>query len=243
MEAVVKAQLKEDLALLESVGPNVRSVEFKTSINLKSALVAKLETVNRPIVVHNDSHGVGTAVSALTDFGGDPYYTPAGGTSTISTSGTLQKFWLDASSKNALNTWSDGLEMDTLVLPRQNATCGNDVSSNMPDWYKDTEAFDDFFYATARTCSVGTNSAAKLQVGTLYWTWHSFGSILVDGVLHFQVNYQPSNWCWWNGFSIPAQCLATGAWCMCSRSDMPIEPLINYTYSEGAGAEEHWIKN
>lgn len=241
MEVAVKAEIEADLASLESTGPSVKSVEFKTGVNPKSSVIAKFETVSRPIVVHNDNPGLGTAVSALTDWTGDTWYDPAYGTSTISTSGTFQKFWLDTSSKNALNWVSDGLEIDTLVFPRQNATCGNDVGSNMPDWYKDTEAFDDFNYATARTCAVGTISAAKLQVGQLYWTWHSFGSVLVDGVLNFRVDYQPSRWCAY--VYDTNMCRGYGAWCMCSRNDLPIEWLISYTYSEGAGVEEHWIKN
>jgi hypothetical protein len=235
MEGVVHAQLTEDLALLRN-NEGFHVLWLETDLEeFESEFVLSVESSDTPAVPD-----VASVAQPLTDWTGDAYYVPAGGTSTVSTSGTLQKFWLDPASKVALSGTQDGLEIDTNITPRSAATCGSSgVSSNMPGFYMDTEAFDVF--GSARVCSVGTVNAGSLQVGTLYWTWHPFASLNTGANPKFDILYQPSKWCSWVGSS--ATCNGNKPWCMCSRSDLPIEWLISYNYNEAPNVEKSWIKN
>jgi hypothetical protein len=240
MEAPVKAALDRDLTLINSgAGPHAAWIDFTDGIDPHSPLIARFETIG---LTHDDASGLGTTVSALTDYTGDAYYVPAGGTSTVSASGTLQKFWLDPQAKAALSLPQDGLEMDTVISPKSAVTCGSSgVSSNMPNFYMDTEAFDWATSSTSRDCAVGTTNAAALQTWTLYWTWHPFASFATASNPQITVQYQPNKWCWWVTSS--SQCESNRPWCMCSRNDLPIEFLIRYNYNEGPGVEKTWVKN
>ena len=178
----------------------------------------------------------------ITDYTSDASYVPAGGTSTVYTSGTLQKFWMDANSANSFNASNDGLEIDTVISSRSYATCGSSVSSNMPDYYKDTEAFDWFGSSGAyRNCSVGTLSADALAEGTLYWTWHTFSAFSSAMNPRILINFQPVRW----GTAVvnEGMCFTLGAWCMYGRTDMPTESLIVYYYNDAPGIETSWTKN
>lgn len=195
-----------------------------------SVLYAELPNINERPTASGKS---------ITDYTGDDDYVPAGGTSTIYTSGTLQKFWMDEDSADSFNAASDGLEMDTLISSRSYASCGSSTSSNMPDYYKDTEAFDSL--SGYRTCSIGTISADELVEDELYWTWHTFSSFSSTRNPRILINFQPTRW----GSAVlnETMCIALGAWCMYGRTDMPIEHLISYYYNDAPGVEEDWTKN
>lgn len=240
LEAPVKAAIDADLSLIETgIGPHAVWIDFTHGVDPHSPLIARFEMFD---LVHDDASKLGTTVSALTDYTGDAYYDPAGGTSTVSASGTLQKFWLDPQAKVALSLPKDGLEMDTVIYPKSAATCGSSgVSSNMPNFYKDTEAFDWANTSSSRDCAVGTTNAAALQTWTLYWTWHPFATFATASNPQITVQYQPAKWCSWVFSS--SGCESNRPWCMCSRSDLPIEFLIRYNYNEGPGVEKSWIKN
>jgi hypothetical protein len=240
MEAPVKAALESDLVLIDSgIGPRARWIEFGDGLVSKSPLISRFEAFDLTRADHINPR---STVSALTDYTGDAYYDPAGGTSTVSASGTLQKFWLDPQAKVALSLPQDGLEMDTVISPKSAATCGSSgVSSNMPNFYMDTEAFDWATSSGSRDCAVGTTNAASLQTWTLYWTWHPFASLATASNPQITIQYQPAKWCWWVTSS--SQCESNRPWCMCSRDDLPIEFLIRYNYHEGPGIEKSWVKN
>lgn len=235
-EALVHQHLMQDMSDLEArISPQVRWAEVEGHYDMENALIADVVHISRSkLQVKESAH----LSFLITDWTGDAWYVPAGGTSTVGTSGTLQKFWLDSNAKNALNQVQDGLEIDTLIKERAHATCGSSVSSNLPDYYSDTEFMDgpDF-----RNCTVGTITANALYASTLYWTWYPFASFNSSANPRIDIQYQPSKWCWW--ITGKGDCAIDPAWCMCSRNDLPIEWLIRYNYNEAPSVETSWVKN
>lgn len=204
-----------------------------------SDIVESVEVLTRFVQENGDTSA---SPKSIKDWTGDAGYVPEGGTSSIYTSGTLQKFWMDEESADYFNAASDGIEIDTLVDPRSASKCGSSASSNMPNAYKDTEAFD--WYGSSskyRNCSVGTMTADELVEDTLYWTWHTFKNFSSSSNPKLHVMFQPSTW---GGYVISeSDCLSWGAWCMFSRSDMPSEYLVSYNYNDAPGVETSWVKN
>ena len=188
------------------------------------------------VEIFQEEETASASSKTVNDYTSAASYVPEGGTSSIYTSGTLQKFWMDEDSADAFNSSEDGVEIDTLIKSRSYAECGSSTSSNLPDYYKDTEFGDGSSY---RNCSIGTVSADELMEGERYWTWYSFKSFQTSKDPTIYVQFQPSKWCWWVGSCSSS----TGAWCMCSRSDMPIEWLITYKYSDAPSVETPWEKN
>ncbi|MBD3311151.1 MAG: hypothetical protein GF349_01475 [Candidatus Magasanikbacteria bacterium] len=187
---------------------------------------------------------------AITDYRySDRNYMPVGGTSTIWTTGSLQKFWFDDSSLRYLNGHQDGIEIDTLIYPRYSARCGSSGwGSNLPWKYKDSEAFD-WYTGSARNCSVGSISANQLRPWRLYWTWHPFSYFNTRYTPFVKIQFQPSKWCDW--IDSTEECIQGNvygmlrglAWCMCSRDDLPIRNLLSYYYFEAPGREVRWQRN
>ncbi len=237
LEAPVFNELTADLRRLRTNDSlEVRKVTLNGHCSVEGDIIDYIEVV---YIAPDISFSPPTGYNAsITDWSGDPSYTPAGGTSSIYTSGTLQKFWMDSDSANSFTTVSDGLEIDTLIYPRWSAYCGS-ATSNMPLWYKDTEAFD--FVSEWRTCSVGTIDAYSLAQWKLYWTWHSFYYFANASSPYIQINFQPTTWGTY--VNSRALCKYYGNWCMYSRSDMPTRHLTAYYYNDAPGTEVSWTKN
>lgn len=242
MEAEVYDQLFSDLENLGNPGvPTVRWVELDGRIEVSSPLFAEVQYVEASSI-NTSSEDMGRLHEAITDRTADPYYTPAGGTSTIFTTGTLQKFWLDERARDALRSAQDGLEINTLIYDRSDASCAwFGVRSSLPDYYRDTEDLDSFSSPEVRNCAVGSVTVNALEAWRLYWTWHPFGSFNARRNPFIVVQYQPSRWCSW--IFTKFQCNRDRPYCMCSRGDMPIRSLISYNYNEAPGREVSWIKN
>lgn len=245
-EAPIKERFTSDIDALDASSDLlVRWVEYDgVQVDLEGladqqSLIEEPEDPSPP-----NSSGVGKAQQAIvTDYTGDAWWVPAGGTSTIYTTGTLQKFWLDSSALSLVDDPDSGLEIDTVIWGESNATCSTSgVSSNMPGYYADTEALDE----GNRNCSVGTVSASQLQTWTLYWTWHPFGSFNAGANPFIAVMYQAKDWCPW--VSTTVACYANKPWCMCSigfpyQNPYPTEWLISYNYNDRPGQETSWTKN
>lgn len=239
-EGRVYEGLTADLdGLHEGRGLEVRWLKMRGEYAIEDERIDTVRSVEFALVEAEQATASG---KSITDYTGDASYTPAGGTSSIYTSGTLQKFWMDEDSADAFDAASDGLEMDTVISSRSYARCGSSTSSNMPDYYKDTEAFDWWGSSSGyRNCSIGTISADELVEDDLYWTWHSFSSFSSSRNPRILINFQPTTW----GSAVlnETMCVALGAWCMYSRSDMPTESMIVYNYNDAPGIEEEWVKD
>jgi hypothetical protein len=239
LEVEIYDQLSSDLENLGNQGiPTVRWVELSGRIEINSLLFAEVQYIE---VLHDTLEGgdTGRSYEAITDWSGDAYYVPVGGTSKISASGTFQKILLDDRARDALSGTRDGMEIDTLIKGRSNATCAIfGVSSNLPNFYRDTEISDTTDY---RNCSVGTAFARKLSTWTWYWTWHPFSYFNAKQNPLIHVQYQPGRWCWWEPTELA--CRIDGPLCLCSRGDMPIQYLISYNYNEAPGRELYWWRN
>ncbi|MFA5853888.1 MAG: hypothetical protein WC866_02250 [Patescibacteria group bacterium] len=238
MEAPVHQQFLNDLqAIRESGALQVRWVQYH-GYPIEGSVLMNNRAPLQDVSTEDELGSVSQAL--VTDWTQDAWWTPAGGTSTIYTSGTLQKFWLDSSSKSIINNYSSGLEMDTVVQGgSSNATCStNGVSSNMPGYYADTEFLDG---GGNTNCSVGTVNSSQLQTWTLYWTWHPFGSFNTSANPYITVMYQPKSWCWW--VVSTSQCEDNKPWCMCNMSQYTTEWLISYNYNDRPGQETSWTKN
>jgi len=240
LEAEVYDQLFSDLENLGNPGvPMVRWIEVSGRLEIDSPLLSEVQYVEVPHDIL-EQRDIGRSHEAITDWTRDAYYVPVGGTSKISASGTFQKILLDDKARAALSGTRDGLEIDTLIKGKSNATCAMfGVSSNLPNFYRDTEIFDTSDY---RNCAVGTGFARKLTTWTWYWTWHPFSYFNTKQNPLIRVQYQPSRWCWWEP-TLDIACIADGALCTCSRTDMPIEDLIMYNYNEAPGRELYWWRN
>lgn len=239
-ESRVHNNLAADLdGLREASGLEVRWVTMRGEYMIEDESIDTVFSIRLPFV---ETEQLTASGKSITDYTGDASYTPAGGTSTVYTSGTLQKFWMDEDSADAFVAVSDGLEMDTVISSRSYAKCGSSTSSNMPDYYKDTEAFDWWGSSSAyRNCSIGTLSADELVEDDLYWTWHSFSSFSSSKNPRILINFQPTTW----GSAVLSEtmCAVLGAWCMYSRSDMPTESMIIYNYNDAPSVEEEWVKD
>lgn len=231
LESVVYNELMETLLEIEQNSHvTVQSIKIKTADFQKFDIIPSLI---QDIQIHDSIQNIGDTLNtrrdAITDFTDDRAYVPDGGSSTIWTSGSLQKFWFTSSQLSHYSSWRRGLEIDTLIIPRSRAGCGNNTSTNMPVSYKDTEAFDD---GNARICTVGTSSANRLRPNRLYWTWHSFSSFEQGLNPTIQVLFQPTKRMW-----------IGQAWAMFSDSHMPIQWLLQYNYNEAPGREVSWNHN
>lgn len=234
LESVVRDQFERDIVNLDASGTvTVSWVEY-VGLSIKGSILAS-EVASRSELTSKE---VGVVKQAITDWPNDQSFTPAGGTSTVYTTGTLQKFWLDAASAGTIDYVEDGLEIDTVIKPKSAATCNTaGVSSNLPNYYADTEFLDS---PSSRNCSVGTVSGISLQIGVLYWTWHPFSSFSTSA--HVDVQYQAKSWCFW--ISTFQQCNNDRPVCMCEHSMYPETSwLVSYNYSEAPGIETSWIKN
>lgn len=247
LEAPVYAQFIRDIKGISEGGTlSVRWVQYVGYAVDGSEVIEYTEKET----VASDNHNNNVSISKramVTDYPQDAWWTPAGGTSTIYTTGTLQKFWLDSASKSIINTAINGLEIDTVIAGSSNATCNtNGVSSNMPGYYADTEALDWFNGGNNRNCSVGTIHADYLQIGTLYWVWHPFSSFNAAANPSITVMYQAKDWCPW--VADIYDCALDMPWCMCAiewpyANPYPTQYLINYNYNDRPGLETSWIKN
>lgn len=247
LEAPVKERFSLDIEAIDAtVDLSVLWVEYAgEQVDLGELAVQQtaVETPDLEAATPNPD-GIGTVKQAVvTDYGGDAWWIPAGGTSTIYTTGTLQKFWLDASALSLVDDSDSGLEIDTVIWGASNATCSTSgVSSNMPGYYADTEALDE----GNRNCSVGTVASNQLQTWTLYWTWHPFGSFNAGANPFIAIMYQAKDWCPW--VTNHAACYANRPWCMCAidypnQNPYPTEWLISYNYYDRPGQETSWTKN
>jgi len=239
-EASVYEAMRSDLdELIATDDLQVGWIATYDQVSMDDPLIESIASVKIPIVEGEIGNEVDD--KSIHDYTGDASWVPAGGTSTIYTSGTLQKFWMDADSADAFNSTSDGIEIDTLIKYRSYATCGSSVSSNMPDYYKDTEFGDGGNY---RNCSVGTISANQLSEDTLYWTWFPFASFNSSKNPRAYIQFQDSTWCSWI-FSRSMCVAAGGAWCMCKDVATPYNPqwLIAHSYNDAPGIEVEWEKD
>jgi hypothetical protein len=238
-EVRIHQQFDEDISVLDHAGiVHVSWVEYPgRQVELGDRVVSQY-VMKKPDQTKNPNVSMGVINQPITDYTGDQVFTPNGGTSTIYTSGTLQKFWLDQDAIDAIDFYEDGLEIDTIIKPKTAATCNTSgVSSNLPSYYADTEFSDS---PSSRNCSVGSISGMSLEPWTLYWTWHPFSSFSTSA--HIDVQYQPKSWCWWiTGFP---QCENNKPWCMCEHNIYDETSwLISYYYSEAPGVEVTWYKN
>jgi hypothetical protein len=237
MEApILKLLLEDKERILETSTLNVGWVQYDGHA-VDGAVLVDVAAASDDV----SSEKVGVASQPLIyDYPNDAFYVPYYGTSTVYTSGTLQKIWLDSNSKLVISSYNSGLEIDTIIHGGQNnATCQTSgTSSNMPGWYADTEFLDD---SGSTNCSIGTISAQQLQTNTLYWTWHPFGSFNSWANPLIDIQYQPKSWCLW--VVNQAQCEANKPWCMCNMSYYPTEWLVSYNYNDAPGQEVSWIRN
>jgi hypothetical protein len=240
LEDPVLQQLLEDKRnVLESSTLKVEWVQYNGYAVDGAVRVAEATSVEAP-------DGVGTVTQpVITDWPSDAFYTPYYGTSTIYTSGTLQKIWLDSNSTIIISSYDNGLEVDTVIHGgSSNATCQTSgASSNMPGWYADTERLDG---RGNTNCSIGTIHANQLQTNTLYWTWHPFGSFNTEANPYIDIQYQPKDWCPWVYTS--SQCESNKPWCMCGigwplYNPYPTQYLLSYNYYDAPGQEISWQRD
>lgn len=243
MEAPAHKELTDTLQELKSKGTLdiIRAIAQNDILaNLKNhSLIALYRVTDNLAIDKRQENGVGKTTQAITDWTNDAAYMPVAGTSSIWTSGTLQKFWFDSASLSYYTDVEDGFEVDTSITPGYSySQCGSGWGSNLPHPYRDTEAFDP---ESPRTCSVGSTRANLLIPNHLYWTWRSFSYFNTAIYLKIDVKFQPSKWCWW----VPDQndCELNRPWCMCRRNDMPIEWAVSYYYEEAPGQEVSWTRN
>ncbi len=196
------------------------------------------------------------------DVTGDGVTVPAGGTSTIWPTGTLQKFWLTEKAAKWFDKHGGGVELKTVINPRSVIYCGDVWNTNMAkeknvgdtddpikgkNVYRDTEAHDWFTDPDHRVCSIGHLKAKNLKPNKLYWTWRSFDWAFAVELKNPQITIE------WAPTDQVGLCLARYAvnkcedgdiaWCACTRDDMPTELLLQYKYRDYAGQEVPWTKN
>lgn len=206
-------------------------------------------TVEKPKEVAGRAReGSSAQAKAITEYGCDygeewcdAAYMPVAGTSTIfmadtaSNTGTLQKFWFDASALEWYADIEDGIEIDTYLWPRSDFKCASgDANSNMPYWYRDTEACDKGGELDPRICGMGSNAASELEPDHLYWTWSGVDKVTEHNP-YVRVVFQPSKW--FPYVLDRYDCSDLGPWCMTSRSDMPIQWVVEYAYSDAPDPE------
>lgn len=243
MEGPVHAALSDDLARLDDADDApVSSMVFRDQAPplalLDSGLVS--EVVRRELAIDEeleDHADLDAAAASITDYTGDGPTTPAGGTSTIGKSGTLQKFWLDSEAKSSMSAFEDGLEVETWSKKKAWVKCTSDgASTNMPYWYYDTEFMDSSGY---RNCAIGTLDSEHLSTWKLYWTWIPFSTYKKAENPTHVVAFQKMSWCPWIG-SWSACSAAPAGWCMCADST---EWAVSYRYTDASGGEVGWDKD